>query len=132
MRTLSNRRLLTVWHYIYASVEFNDLFLITNLLGGVMNWDTLKSHQVDVYTTSWCPDCHRLKAVLDTIDLEVNYIDIDKHPEAAERLQAETGRSAIPYIAVDDRAFVRGWHTEAAGKWDESIFFAELEQALAK
>lgn len=97
-----------------------------------MDWNELKSHELTVYSTKWCPDCHRLKAVLDGQAVNYTEIDIDADPAAADRLQAATGRTAIPFIQIDGGPFIRGWHNEAAGKWNDSIFFSEVEEAIAE
>ena len=96
-----------------------------------MTWQQLSAHELAVYSTTWCPDCRRFKKHLDASGFTYSEIDIDADPEAARRLQESTGRTAIPYIEVDGKVMVRGWHDEKPGKWDEQTFLAEVEAALS-
>ena len=41
------------------------------------------------------------------------------------------GHRAIPYVDVDGKALVKGWHKDHPGRWDESKFFADIAAALA-
>ncbi len=95
-----------------------------------MNWQEVKSHQITLYTTPWCSDCRRLKKYLTAAGVSYDEIDIDADPEAAKKLQARTGRTAIPYVEIDGQWMIRGWHDEAPGKWDENIFVNEFKQVL--
>ena len=95
-----------------------------------MTWDDLKQHELVVYSTTWCPDCKRLKAHLDEREVAYEEIDIDADPNAAERLKKATGRTAIPYVQVDEGPMIRGWHDDKPGKWDENLFLAEVWDAL--
>lgn len=96
-----------------------------------MTWQELSQHKLVVYSTTWCPDCRRLKMVLDAAGVSYREIDIDKDPKAADHLRAKTNRTAIPFVEIDDGPMVRGWHDEASGHWNEAIFFAEVSSALA-
>jgi glutaredoxin len=96
-----------------------------------MNWQTLNQHKIEMYSTQWCGDCIRLKRIF--AEKKVNYteVDIEQNPEAAKELQAATGRSAIPFVKIDGDFFIRGWHSEASGSWDDTIFFNEIEEKLS-
>jgi glutaredoxin len=95
-----------------------------------MTWNELKTHTLLVYSTAWCGDCRRFKACLDEHGVAYREIDIDRDAGAAESLKKRTNRMAIPYLEVDGRAMVRGWHEEAASRWDETLFLDEVQQAL--
>ena len=95
-----------------------------------MTWSELGRHQVLVYSTPWCPDCHRLKRILKAQGVPYAEVDIDADPAAAARLRALTGRTAIPYVQVDGGTPVRGWHDGEPGRFSESLFLSELGTAL--
>jgi mycoredoxin len=56
-----------------------------------------------MYTTTWCGDCHRLKAQLDREGIEYTAIDIEQDA-AAERfvLTATGGVQTIPTVRFED------------------------------
>ncbi len=95
-----------------------------------MNWQELKKHSLTIYSTSWCPDCTRLEMILRGRDVIFKLIDIDINPDAADELKNATGKTSIPYVKIDNKFFVRGWHEEEAGLWNENVFFKEIEEQL--
>ena len=95
-----------------------------------MNWSELNEHQLNVYSAPWCPDCRRLKGILNDNSIDYTEIDIDQNPEAADRLVEKTGHRAIPYVEIDGAQCVRGWHKDSPGRWDEATFFAEFAGSL--
>jgi len=97
-----------------------------------MTWEELAQHDLVVYSTTWCPDCKRLLRQLDGHGLSYRDIDIDGDADAARRLQEATGRTAIPYVQIDGKHMIRGWHGDAPGGWDESVFLSEAEEALSE
>lgn len=95
-----------------------------------MTWEELRRHHLLVYTTTWCPDCHRLKRLLRLKEVPFTEVDIESEPAAAARLQAQTGRCAIPFVQVDGGPLIRGWHEGAPGRLSEAQFLAETAAAL--
>ncbi|MBT3375974.1 MAG: glutaredoxin family protein [Lentisphaerae bacterium] len=95
-----------------------------------MEWEQLTDHKLTIYSTPWCADCRRLKQHLTGKPITYTEIDIDADPAAAKRLQQKTGRQAIPFVEFDDGEMIRGWHAEAPGSWDESIFLKEAAEAI--
>ena len=95
-----------------------------------MNWDELSGHQLKIYSTPWCSDCRRLKDRMTEHKVQFHEINIDSEPEAAEFLAKKTGHRAIPYVEIDEKWIIRGWHKEEPGRWQDSIFFSEIEAAL--
>jgi glutaredoxin len=91
----------------------------------------LEGHDLAVYSSSWCSDCRRLKRFLDASGITYREVDIEADPAATEKLEAETGKRAIPFLLVDGRTWVRGYHTELASRLDPRLFFDELRGALA-
>ena len=58
-------------------------------------------HDLAVYSAAWCPDCTRLKRWLSGSGLATREIDIESVAGAAEKLEEETGKRAIPFVLVD-------------------------------
>ncbi len=79
-----------------------------------------------VYSAAWCPDCRRLERWLDQEGVAHAKVDIEADPEAAERLERETGKRAIPFILVDGRRWVRGYHRELPQRLDPALLVREL------
>jgi glutaredoxin len=90
-------------------------------------------HDLDlvVYSAAWCPDCRRLDRWLAEAGLELPKVDIETVPGAAERLEAETGKRGIPYLLVNGRTWVRGYHRELPGRFDPEVLVHELMEAAA-
>jgi len=65
--------------------------------------------KLTVYSSTWCPDCRQAKAFLAEFGVEYELIEIDKDPEAAVRLERETGKRGIPYFVIDDERWVRAY-----------------------
>jgi glutaredoxin len=97
-----------------------------------MTWQELATHDLKMYTTTWCPDCKRFKRILAKHDIDVPEIDIDADSAAAKRLEEKTGRTAIPFLEIDGGPMVRGWHTGAPGGLDEALFLKEVAEALGE
>ena len=68
-----------------------------------MDLDTsfLAGHDLAVYSATWCPDCTRLKRWLGTTDIVTRDVNIDDVDGAAEKLEEETGKRAIPFVLVE-------------------------------
>lgn len=61
------------------------------------------SEKLLVYSTSWCPDCHRSKALLDRYKVPYVEIDIEKHPDAVPIvLHVNEGMKRVPTIVFPD------------------------------
>ena len=88
--------------------------------------EMLKNIDLQVYTASWCPDCRRLERWLQEAGVVHASVDIETVPGAAERLERETGKRAIPYILVNGTAWVRGYHRELPQRLDPDLLIQEL------
>ncbi len=93
--------------------------------------DFLNGHRLAVYSSHGCPDCTRLDHWMTKRAVEHEKVYIDDVPGAAEKLEAETGKQAVPFVLVDGRAWVRGYHKEVRGRFDEKLFLEELKAVLA-
>ena len=59
-----------------------------------------------VYSTTWCPDCHRAKALLKSKGVAFNEIDIEATPEAAEVVaEHNDGKHVVPTFEIDGQFF---------------------------
>ncbi len=56
---------------------------------------------------------------------------IDQEAGAAEKLESETGKQAVPFILVDGKKWVRGYHREERSRFSGSKLLAELREAVA-
>jgi glutaredoxin len=90
----------------------------------------LEGHDVAVYSAPWCADCRRLERVLDASGIAYREVDIEADLTAATRLEGETGKRAIPYLLVNDRSWVRGYHKEHPARLDPRRLADELRGAL--
>jgi glutaredoxin len=89
----------------------------------------LKTLDLQVFSATWCPDCRRLERWLTDNGVAHTKVDIEAVPGAAERLEAETGKRAIPFILVNGKAWVRGYHKEVAQGLDPELLIRELQAA---
>ncbi|RDI96475.1 glutaredoxin family protein [Meiothermus sp. QL-1] len=75
-----------------------------------------------LYTTAWCPDCRAAKQALANLGLPFTEIDIEREPEAAERvMQLNQGKRSVPTLVYGPHAIslsrfsparLRGWLEE--------------------
>ena len=79
-----------------------------------------------VYSATWCPDCRRLEAWLAEHRVAHTKVDIETVPGAAEKLEAETGKRAIPFVLVNGGRWVRGYHKELPQRLDGGLLVEEL------
>ena len=82
-----------------------------------------------VYSATWCPDCRRLDRWLEDSGLPHAKVDIETVDGAAERLERETGKRAIPFVLVNGKRWVRGNHKELPTRFDPELFVQELVEA---
>jgi glutaredoxin len=92
--------------------------------------DFLKDHTLAVYSANWCPDCQRLERWMKEKTVAHTQIHIDEDNGAAEKLEEETGKQAIPFILVDGKKWVRGYHSEERSRFNEAKLVAELRDAV--
>ena len=59
--------------------------------------------QIKMYTTQWCPDCWRAKAVMKAQGVTFEEIDISHNEEATELVQQlNNGNMSVPTIVFPD------------------------------
>ena len=60
-----------------------------------------------VYGAPWCGDCVRSEALLDSLDIKYEKIDIDKAPEVQDYIkEKQNGLRKIPHIVFEDESFL--------------------------
>jgi len=60
---------------------------------------------VVMYSTSWCGYCHRLKSQMDREGIEVEVVDIERHPDAAAVVaEVNNGNLTVPTLVYSDRS----------------------------
>lgn len=65
--------------------------------------NTANTHQIVVYSTTWCPDCHRAKRFLGDQRIPYVNVDIEQDPEAMAYVeQINNGMHIIPTIVFPD------------------------------
>ena len=56
---------------------------------------------ITVYSTTWCPDCHRAKAFLNSKNVGYTEVDIEKTPQAADIVaQHNNGKHVVPTFEI--------------------------------
>ncbi|MDZ5621161.1 mycoredoxin [Nocardioides sp. HM23] len=56
-----------------------------------------------MYTTPWCGYCRRLKGQLDREGIAYEIVDIERHPEAAQVVEAaNNGNQTVPTLVFPD------------------------------
>jgi glutaredoxin 3 len=60
--------------------------------------------EVTIYTTMFCPYCHRAKRLLEAKGVEYKEIEVDVVPGARkEMMQRAAGRHTVPQVFIDGR-----------------------------
>ena len=60
--------------------------------------------KIDIYSSMFCPFCHRAKALLTAKGAEFNEIDVELDPNARmEMMRRANGGRTVPQIFIDDQ-----------------------------
>jgi mycoredoxin len=63
--------------------------------------------QIIMYSTSWCPDCHRAKYLLDEYGVPYINIDVEEDPEGLTFVkQVNNGQRVVPTIVFPDSSIL--------------------------
>ena len=63
--------------------------------------------KIDFYTTDWCGDCVRSKALLNKLGLDFNEINVDLNEDANEYIKSlQVNQRRIPTIVFEDESFL--------------------------
>lgn len=61
---------------------------------------------VQLYGADWCPDCRRAKSFLRDNSINFQFIDVDKHDWATQKVEeVNNGKRIIPTILIDNTAY---------------------------
>lgn len=91
----------------------------------------LQGLDLQVFSAAWCGDCRRLERWLAENQVTYRKVDLESDPGAAERLERETGKRAIPFVLVNGIHWVRGYHRELPSRFDPALLIQEIRQSLA-
>lgn len=92
--------------------------------------EKLAAARLEVYVSTWCFDCSRLKSVFDRFGVKYDTVNISNVEGAAEKLEAETGKRGVPYVLVNGSRWVRGYHLDQPGRLNVDVLATELAGAL--
>ncbi len=60
--------------------------------------------KVEIYSSMWCPFCHRAKRFLQSKGVAFDELDVDADPALRHEMTARSGgRRTVPQIFIDDR-----------------------------
>lgn len=90
----------------------------------------LAGHTLAVYSTHGCPDCTRLDRWMQMHQVAHQKVFIDDDPASADKLESETGKHAVPFILLDGKRWVRGYHREERSRLSETMLVRELRDAV--
>jgi glutaredoxin len=63
--------------------------------------------KIDFYTTDWCGDCVRSKALLNKLNVDFNEINVDLDEEANQYIKTlQVDQRRIPTIVFEDGSFL--------------------------
>lgn len=69
--------------------------------------NNVQTPAITMYSTTWCPDCHRAKMYLSQWGVKFDEVNIEQTPGAAEQVMAwANGRRVVPTILVGERVLL--------------------------
>ncbi|MCF6227541.1 MAG: glutaredoxin family protein [Planctomycetes bacterium] len=93
--------------------------------------EKLAESHLKVYMSRWCSDCRHVMEFLGQADIPFDKVDISEDNDAADRLFANIGKHATPYLEINDKVFVRGYHAEEPGLFSGEVFIEEVVSAMS-
>ncbi|MCL2515249.1 MAG: thioredoxin family protein [Microbacteriaceae bacterium] len=76
--------------------------------------------KITMFGAAWCGDCRRSKALLDKLNVDYDYVDLEAELDGAARAEAISGRKNIPVVVFPDGAhFTEPTDAELAAKLQE-------------
>jgi glutaredoxin len=97
---------------------------------GMATPSELQGLDLQVYSAAWCGDCRRLERWLTENQVAYVKVDIEHVAGAAERLEQETGKRAIPFLLVNGQYWVRGYHKELPSRFDPERMIQEILETV--
>ena len=75
---------------------------------------------IRMFGADWCGDCRRTKAQLTDLDIDFEYLEVDKNEDAQIRAIEISGVGSIPVVLFPDETFlVEPSHTDMEWKLRE-------------
>ena len=70
---------------------------------------------VVVYSSAYCPYCHRALELLDSLGVKPEVISVDGQPQVREKMALKAGRTSVPQIWIGEEHVggsddLRDWH----------------------
>ncbi len=96
-----------------------------------MNPKKLEGLDLVIYSSAWCGDCKRLERWMSSEGLSFPKVDIVANPGGADRLERETGKRAIPFVLVNGKSWVPGYHKDLPTRFDPERFVREVLEAAS-
>lgn len=59
------------------------------------------SNNVEIYTKSYCPFCHRAKALLDAKGIAYQEYEITDNRKLEQEMRERSGRSSVPQVFIN-------------------------------
>ncbi len=64
------------------------------------------AQRITMFGAEWCGDCRRSKKLLDVLNVDYDYVDLESVDDGADRALAISGRTRIPVIVFPDGTHV--------------------------
>lgn len=81
--------------------------------------------KVEIYTSPWCPYCHRAKSLLDRKGVTYDEVDVMANPGRRPEMESRAqGRTTVPQIFIDGKGIggCDDMHAlDAAGRLDAML-----------
>ena len=77
-----------------------------------------------MYSTRWCGDCVRAKALLESKGIEYEEISLDDDPAFRQKLFDLTGGWTVPQILIDGKpigGYAELWRLDRDGRLDDEL-----------
>jgi glutaredoxin-like protein len=75
---------------------------------------------IDFYGADWCGDCRRTKRLMDSLNVEYIYHEVDKDDAAKDKAISISGKQSIPVVLFEDGSyFVEPSDPEMRAKLEE-------------
>jgi len=60
---------------------------------------------VELYGTSWCPDCRKARQFLNEHGVKYTEVDVDANRAASDEVMRRVGKRAVPQLVIDGEWF---------------------------
>ncbi len=67
---------------------------------------TQPNNIVIVYSATWCAYCHMAMEYLKGKGVDFTAVDVDKQPDAAQKIFSKTGQAGVPVLEIGDETIL--------------------------